>query len=166
MQCRGEIYKYQIANGKLFLDIVEEGKKVVTFVFEKVDSKEYSIDEITIKDNIDLPFVMDKKVLGLWQAVDFIKFEEKKNYQPKKYEGYLIFKQATFNPNGEAIFEATDGFSKKKWTKGKILDKAMMTASDYSIKTIDGETYLFMDWKSGDYTFNGDINGCYVFKKF
>lgn len=166
MQFRGEVYTYEICGNKLFLKITHDGKEDGTYVFEKVDSKEYSSQEIAIKDNLDLPFVMDKKILGLWEAVDFIKFEEKKNYQPKKYEGNLIFRQATFNPNGEAIFEATGGFSKKKWTKGKILDKAMTTVSDYVIKTIDGQTYLIMDWKSGDYTFNGDINGCYVFKKF
>ena len=166
MHFRGEVYKYEIAGNKLFLDVMFNGEKRNTLVFQKVDSKEYSSQEIAIKDNLDLPFVMDKKVLGFWEAVDFIKFEEKKNYQPKKCEDYLALKQATFNPNGEAIFEATGGFSKKKWTKGKIIDKAMTTVSDYVIKTIEGETYLIMDWKSGDYTYQGDIKGCYVFKKF
>jgi bla regulator protein blaR1 len=51
------------------------------------------------------------------------------------------------------------------WTNGLILDKQYKTASKYEIKEIKGDTYLFYEWKSGDYTIWGMQPGYYVLKK-
>jgi len=39
------------------------------------------------------------------------------------------------------------------------------TASKYYIKEIDGTKYLFMEWKSGDYKYRGEVKGYYVLRK-
>jgi len=167
MHYTGNVFKYQIEGNKLFIDFIWDGKKEFTIVYERVDSKEYTYNEISIVDNIDLPFVEDKKVLGLWQVVDCIDFKDKKNYKPREDADKDNFiKSFTFNPNGEVIVESTNSLSKFKWTKGKVINQYQKNAMDYKIKNFDGEIYLIMDWKSGDYTYNGDINCCYVFKKF
>lgn len=41
----------------------------------------------------------------------------------------------------------------------------MSTKSKYQIETINEVEYLFMEWKSGDYTYGGKVPSYYVFKK-
>jgi bla regulator protein BlaR1 len=45
--------------------------------------------------------------------------------------------------------------TKLLWTKGFIIDPIQKTASKYGIKEINGSTYLFYEWKCGDYTLRG-----------
>lgn len=166
-QFRGNVYTYEIVDNKLFLNIVFNNKHENTMIFEKVDSKEYTADEIKIKDNTNLPFAEDKDALGLWLTVDFINFKDKENYLPKKCDEDLFVKSITINPNGEFILENNRGrLLKDNWTKGKIINNSDQTVSNYVIKEINGEKYLILDWKSGDYSYQGDIYVCYVFKKF
>lgn len=136
-------------------------------MFEKVDSKEYNKEEIKIKDDMNLPFIEDKEVIGFWTAVDIINIEDREGYKPNKTNTELFIKNITINPNGEFIFETKDKrLLKDNWTKGKIINTKDVTVSDYIIKEINGEKYLILDWKSGDYSYQGDVNCCYVFKKF
>lgn len=163
----GNVYTYQIEGNKLYLKVVYDNKSETMFVFEKIDSREYTIEEIKIKDKINLPFKEDKKAVGFWTAVDFINVKGKENFAVKDNPKDLFVKSLTINPNGECIFESKGGMLlKNNWTKGKVLCKEDLTASDYEIKEIDCEKYLILDWKSGDYTYQGDVYGCYVFKKF
>lgn len=161
---RGDVFKYEIEDGKLFLN-VECDEVHDTLVFEKVDSKAYTDKAIRIEDNVKLPFVLDKEILGLWTALDFILVENKNDYKPKEKARTQFLKSATFNPNGEVIFESENGLYKNCWTKGKVLNINDKTASEYQIKKIDGKYYLFMDWKSGDYMYQGLVKECIVFKQ-
>lgn len=163
---QGDVYKYEIQDNKLFLNVTFQGEDQGVYVFEKEDSKEYDLDSIKIKDKIDENFKLDKNALGLWVVVDFINIEEKDNYVPKDKSVELYVKSMTINPNGEYIFEVEGELQKDRWTKGKIFDQNDVTASNYIIKEFNGEKYLILDWKSGDYTYQGEIFGCYVFKKF
>ncbi len=162
----GDVMPYSIEGNKLFLDLILGGRKRCTLVFEKVDSKEYTVDEISIVDDVEIPFILDKKALGFWEAVDLIDVQDKKNYSPKDdAKTDLFMKSMTFNPNGIVYFDTRQTLSKLKWTKGKVVNQYQKQVMDYKIKAIGGQTYMILDWKSGDYTFNGDINCCYVFKK-
>ena len=50
------------------------------------------------------------------------------------------------------------------WTKGLILNRNSKTACAYEIRQIDGQEYLFREWKPGDYAFCGRV--CwYVFTR-
>jgi hypothetical protein len=44
-----------------------------------------------------------------------------------------------------------------------LLDARNETAEAYSVKNINGKDYLFVEWKSGDYTFGGRKPYWYVF---
>lgn len=165
MHFSGEVYTYEIEGDKLFLTTRFQGKEREVKVFKKVDSKVYDLREISIKDDINIPFVEDKKVLGYWEVVDYIELKAKRGYKPNTCEKELFLKAMTFNPNGEVIMENKEHIYKNSWSKGKVLNKWCYTASDYSIKKIDGVEYLFMDWKSGDYNYQGQIYGAYVFKR-
>ena len=53
----------------------------------------------------------------------------------------------------------------ENWTKGKVLSKQDKTASGYDLRDINGKTYMFYQWKSGDYTYRGMNPHYYVLKK-
>lgn len=165
---RGLVYKYVIENNKLFLTIVNnDGEYELVCVYEKVDSKEYTEDEIRIKDDVNLPFVDDKNVLGKWNVVGFISIEDKDNFSTdllKKGVDYPL-KGLTFNPQGELLEEFGTNLYKIAWTRNSILKEESQTNSAYEIKTISGKDYLFFEWKSGDYQFGGRVFGCYVLER-
>ncbi len=161
---RGNYYKYSIVDDKLFVEITNTDQDYLhTMVYIKENSKQYTEEEIKIKDNVDLPFELDEKAVGSWIAIDWISIKEKFNYVPKTDDD-LFLKSLSLMPNGDCFRETSKGeISKIKWTKDFILTS--QTASNYIIQEIDGVEYLIMDWKSGDYIFGGEIFGCYVFKK-
>lgn len=53
----------------------------------------------------------------------------------------------------------------REWTKGVIIHHGDKTASRYLIKDIRGATYLFFEWKGGDYTIRQMLPSYYVLKK-
>lgn len=161
---KGNYYKYFIADGKLFVETYDENQDYEhTLVYVKENSKEYTKEEIKIKDNVDLPFQLDEKAVGSWVAIDWISIKEKFSYVPKTSDD-LFLKSLSLLPNGDCFKEFDEGqIDKIKWTKDYILGD--ITASNYIIKEIDNQEYLIMDWKSGDYVFGGIIYGCYVFRK-
>ena len=161
---RGNHYNYSIVDDKLFVEITNEDQEYLhTLVYVKVDNKEYTEDEIQIKDDTNLPFVLDEKAVGSWLAVDYISIKDKFNYNPRIKEN-LFLKGLGLLPNGDCFRELSNGrIDKMRWTKDYILGETIV--SNFTIQEIDGVEYLIMDWKSGDYVFGGKIYGCYVFQK-
>lgn len=165
---KGVHYKYEIDDGKLFLQVfnIDTGDYYFTLVYNKEDSKEYKLEEIERHDNIDLPFVGDEKVLGTWQNIDWVKVNEYNDYKPKISRKKYWLQKLTFLPNGNCIANYNNGTSKPThWTKDYILSKEMRVASKYEIKTFYGEDYLFLEWKSGDYVYAGKIYGYCCLKR-
>lgn len=163
----GRIYKYTIKNNNLFLEIYSpNGEYEITLVYERENSNHYDINDIKLKDNVDLPFIDDEKLAGFWKACDFIEYSKKDSYIPEDNHVEYYLRYLVVKPNGECFFELDDkNIWKINWTKGSILDKKNSINFNYIIKEKDGDLYLIMDWKSGDYTFGKKIHGCYVFKK-
>lgn len=160
---------YEIIDGKLYIAVIDNKTNTVDnyAVYEQVNSKEYRKEEIIVRDNINIPFINDEQVIGFWQAVDYVRnFNE---FEPKqKFWGEELFlKEHVFKPNGKVLisynnYEVIDEID---WSKGVVISKRQETASAYTIKTINNEQYMFVEWKSGDYTFGGEVNGYYVLKK-
>lgn len=162
----GETFTYEIEGNKLYLNVKFANNSNV-LVFEKESSKEYTLEEIEIKDNVDIDFVMDKNAVGLWETVGFVDYEKKENFSLEEICKEKFLKTITINPNGECIYEfKNNALAKRNWSKGKIVNKQAFTVSDYEIKEINGEKYMIVDWKSGDYSYQGYIDICYVLKKF
>ena len=51
------------------------------------------------------------------------------------------------------------------WTSGLVVNKLNKTASKCEIKDIDGETFMFYQWKAGDYIHRGMKPSYYVLRK-
>jgi serine/threonine protein kinase len=111
------------------------------------------------KDNIDLPFVDDPQVIGTWKSVDFVSAIE--NFDPARREmkGDLFLKELTFEPNGKT---AKPWWT---WTKGVLIHHGDQTASRYEIREVKGGTYIFLEWKSGDFTILGRKPAYYVLQR-
>ena len=77
----------------------------------------------------------------------------------------MFLQSLTLSPNGSGIMRLANKDIVIYWTKNKIINKNNATASDFIIKEINGNKYFIMDWKSGDYTFAGRIQLCYVLIK-
>jgi len=85
----------------------------------------------------------------------------------------LYLKSMTILPEGKMAQPVATGIQSDEvtpvkwltWTKGIIMHQGDQTASKYVIKEINGEEYLFFEWKSGDYSIRGQKPYYYVLKK-
>ncbi len=116
--------------------------------------------ESRVIDRTDYPFVDDPAVIGTWNSVDFVDCPSQFNPDERSWQGGELFlKELTFLPDGMMAHESDT------WTQGLVLDHHMKTASRYLIKQSNGETYLFYEWKSGDYVYRKMTPKYYVLKK-
>lgn len=141
-----------------------------TLVLEQLDHKAYTAAEISRRDNVDIPYVRDERVLGDWKAVDYIRSKE--DFSPSESHrspDSLFFKHIHFGEDGEVTSQYGSGIlsgkSNQSWTKGYVLKYRDHTACAYEIVTVDHVDYMLIEWKSGDYLWGGFDPGYYVFVK-
>lgn len=133
----------------------------------RVDNVQYTMRDITRKDNIDLPFVNDEQVLGRWVVYDFLRHRE--DFDPNKQEQSrdFFFKEIEFCENGSCTSvygsKTVRGDNMQVWTKGYVLRKWNSTACAYEIERLGEREYLIIEWKSGDYRWGGFDTDYYVF---
>ncbi len=110
-------------------------------------------------DDINLPFVNDPALPGRWDSVDFVR--DPADFKPgvKLFEGDLYLKKLVFLEGGRT---AAPWWT---WTKGVVMHSGDRTAARYIIKKLNGATYMFFEWKSGDYSFKHRKPEYYVLKK-
>lgn len=111
------------------------------------------------RDNIDLPFIDDPEAVGEWISVDFVEAIDRFNPDKRAMKGELFLKQFTFLPDGKT---ARPWWT---WTKGILIHHGDQTASHYEIRQIKGRFYLFLEWRSGDFTISGRKPPYYVLLK-
>ena len=162
-------FPYEIIDGKMFVGIVDEKTNTIDnyAIYEKENDKHYSKEEIAIKDDTNIPFIMDKEVVGSWVSVDFVANIKDFELNKKQYKQNLFLKKLVFEKDGKLYLEL-DGCSvlySHTWSKGFFINKMSSTVSEYYIKNILGIDIMFIEWKSGDYTFGGKIRGYYVLQR-
>jgi|GEM_PF-364551 len=109
-------------------------------------------------DKIKYPFVDDPDVIGRWVTVDYVNGPDEFSPGQKRWPWDLWLKGITFYKGGTTNWAW-------QWTKGLLIQPYSKTASRYRIKTIDGQQYMFFEWKSGDYTILHRKPEYYVLKK-
>ena len=136
------------------------------FVYEKTDSVSRHERDIGIRDKVDYPFTDDPDVHGKWRTVDFLptKDMELDPEHPRRTADRLYVKEISFNPDGTCVRRMKTGERTLRWTKGIVIDDKVLTASEYEIRNVNEREYLFLEWKSGDYTYGGRVN-VYVFAR-
>ena len=122
------------------------------------------MDEIALKDEIIEDFVIDEKLSGEWETFDLINKIEGFNINGGKDD--LFIKKLLISSTGEVIALTNKRTLTSSYTKGYIKNFCSPdTMSKYIYKDIDNETYLIVEWKSGDYAFGHLLRCYYVFKK-
>jgi len=160
---------YQIIDNKLFVGVLDRETNTIDnyAVYEKVDDKHYLKEEIAIKDDTNIPFIQDERVVGFWDSIDYVDDFDDFVVGQKYWKYDLYLKKYIFDNNGKLFVEY--GNNKMlypiNWSKDVVIDKNNNTVSEYVIKEIDNETIMFVEWKCGDYVHGGQINGYYVLKK-
>ncbi|WP_306599455.1 M56 family metallopeptidase [Geothrix sp. 21YS21S-2] len=123
--------------------------------------------ETRVEDRVDYPFVDDPEVHGAWVAVDFVRTPEA--FDPARIgpAGDFFLSRIEFLDGGKTRFGFRENriSEKSTWTRGLVLSAADKTASAYQIRRMDGATYLFFEWKSGDYTFRAQRPQYYVLRR-
>lgn len=168
-------YTVEMINGHmlLFLEMYDVGSRDDGFctkeiwVYEKTEEKHYtSKEELRKCDRIDYPFVDDAQIKGCWKVRDFVRCKEDFDTEKQNWKKENLFVLAVeFREDGVYEITTKNGTNAvtSTWTKGLVLNKREQTASAYEIKVIDGKEYLFLEWKSGDYSFGGGRINWYVF---
>jgi len=137
------------------------------WIYKKVSDKEFSRNDIRIRDNVDFAFESDVRIIGRWIVNDFVL--EADNFNPSVQnftKEQLFFISAEFKVDGSCIETLEPTVNRTyavEWTKVTLLDKKHELASAYEIRIYDGTEYLFIEWKSGDYEFGGRKPYYYVF---
>lgn len=167
----GQEYKYVIEGNKLYLTITSsiDSNDQKIAVYELVDNKKHTIEDIRIKDDINKEFVPDDAVVGSWKTVDFVGNPNSFNpMKPQCAKDNLSLEKLVFNPEGEIeiSFKGNENPKYSKYTKDYIINLVLPdTLSKYEYQEIDHHTYLIVEWKSGDYVFGKMISGYYVLEK-
>lgn len=112
-----------------------------------------------IVDKTDLPFVDDPAVIGTWKSLDFVADPDQFKPGEKQWKGDLSLKELFFQPNGKTPQPWLT------WTKGMVLHSGDKTASRYTLKEVDDEPFLFIEWKGGDYVAGHKKPSYYVLKR-
>lgn len=161
---------YQIDNDIMYLFVKgNEENEIKIAIYKKIDDKEYTIEDIKVKDNTDIDYIEDKNLVGFWQTVDFI--TNKNSFNPEKIQANstnLPLSKVTFTPNGEVYinYRYNKDIKLAKYTKDYIINFCLSdTLSKYFYQIIDNKKYLIIEWKSGDYVYGRMINGYYVLEK-
>lgn len=167
-------YTTEIYNGEHYMFVEFKsynyihGGTPTVLVLKQIDNKSYTASEIARKDNINMQFVNDEKIIGKWKAYSFIK--NKTDFNPSiKLADEWYWSDVEFKPHGEVIShydwgnEIICGKNMQEWTKGYLLRKWNSSACAYEIQIIDGTEYLIIEWKSGDYRYGGFDTDYYVF---
>ena len=169
----GETYLFLEFKGHNYF----EGGKPEVWVFKKTDSKEYTKKDIRIVDEIPQTPADDSAVMGLWNVCDIVRSVETFDLHNMcafiPYEA-LYWRSAEFLTGGKlrnGFLNSKDGsvtIDKDeiwRWVNGYVICEPRITASKYVIETLEGTEYLFVQWKSGDYSYGGEQPFWYVFRR-
>lgn len=161
--------KYEINGNTMLVNIVDPYDKEFykVAVYNKIDNKKYTIEEIKVKDNTNLNFEEDTKLIGYFKTVDFVKNIADFNPSSKRYNDEFYLEKIIISPDNDciALFNGDEKYSKTiKYTKGNVINLCFEnTVSQY--KFILDDNYIAVEWKSGDYLYNSTVNGYYILKR-
>lgn len=123
-------------------------------------------DKGVIHESMDYKFVTDKDVIGQWTAINFVASIDEFDGKDITKQSFIENSIRNFYDNGrEAHYaEKANGAAVTKWTKGYVWGSDDVI-EEYQIKQLNGKTFMFMQYKSGDYTVRGQKPNYMVYVK-
>jgi hypothetical protein len=125
----------------------------------------------SISESIDYKFVLDQDLIGQWEQIDFVANPNDFDGKDISRKDYVWPVTHNFYNDGKMISTSVNANGGKEtqnhtWTKNYVLNMgANNTVSSYQIKQINGKTFMFVQWKSGDYTIRGQKPSYFVLIK-
>ncbi len=160
---------YEIAdyNGERYLFLAwkttnyRRGGHPETLVLRQLDSRAYTKEEIRRRDDVNLPFIDDVRVLGAWRAHST--FRSREQFDPSGICAGAFWSGIDFAENGSLTMTVGGREVANTWTNGVVLDRRQSLAMAYEIEVVDGKDYLIVEWKNGDHIYGGFVPGYYAF---
>lgn len=118
-------------------------------------------------DKADYPFEPDDSILGQWTSADLVSDPLLFNPAYQQFSE-LNLQSVTFRENGIVEKVSKNGTRQDTWTKGLIMTNYLHEhlSSRCFLATVDGNVYLFYEWKTGDYIYRNSTSFMYyVFTK-
>lgn len=136
-------------------------------VYQQVDTNARTKkDTYEFRDDVNLPFVPDERVLGEWEAVDVIKDPSAFTTNPDKWNKTLPgILGLVFYERGRCAKIRVGNTNWYQYTSGVILDTESEKAEKYTFLQNNGEDYLIVEHKTGDYSYLGEVYSYYVFRR-
>ena len=162
-----EIFEY---NGQTYLrltwlseSILFPDGKETTRIYRKTDSRRYDRgDTFLFRDNTDLPFVPDERLIGTWDVCQFIRKPEE--FDPRQTPEAPIkgmFDRIRCTADGKRYVRVISpiGYQEveHRYTKGLFINNYIPTTEHYEHREFRGVDYLVVEYKTGDYLYGGMI---------
>ncbi len=119
-----------------------------------------------IHESMDYKFVTDKDAIGQWTAINFVASPDEFDGKDTTKQSFIETSIRNFYDNGKEAHYANkaNGAAMTQWTKGYIWGSDD-TICEYVIKQLNGKTFMFVQWKTGDYTVRGQKPNYMVYMK-
>lgn len=162
---------YMFLEMKLDEYYMQNGRPEI-WVLKQTDNIAHTKADIRIKDNTELLFIKDDAVIGKWVVCNIVKEIDSLDPDipnPHFPTHSLFWRTVEFLSDGDCKITYGDNTSYEKphytWTKDYVLAHISGVAERYELKRLKGCDYLFIEWKSGDYSFGGVNPPYYVFRR-
>ena len=167
---KGRKNPYEIQGNLMYVEILypEDNSIYMVAVYEKENDKRYTIDEIRKKDKFNGYYKEDKRLIGFWETVDYLKIGQRFNYKIRRSKDDFELQRLTVNPedNSILIYMKNQGPRISKYTKNYIQNLAEPdTMCNYIYQKINGKEYITVEWKTEDYIYGKKLYGYYVLEK-
>lgn len=114
-------------------------------------------------DDITIPFENDIDVIGKWELIDIVPSEKQFNILKAKSNYTDFLQELYFLPQGQGYWVV------KGWTKGYLLTEcgypSYFYKNKYTIKTVDGQKLLFLEFKDYEHESHGGMPIIWVYKQ-
>ena len=137
-------------------------------VLKKIDSKAYTKYEIMKTDAIPNVPSDDINIIGKWNVCDLVRSPN--SFNPDNMCEFvphdaLYWQNAEFLTGGNIIntfklYQETETHADEphvwRWVNDYVICSPRQTASKYIIQIHNNIEFLFIEWKSGDYSYGGE----------
>lgn len=167
---KGRKNPYEIVDNLMYVEILypEDNSLYMVAVYEKENDKRYTIDEIRKKDKFNGYYREDKKIIGFWKTVDYIKVGQRFNYKIQRCKEEFELQRLTVNPEDNSILIYMKDKEPRisKYTKNYIQNLIVPdTMCNYTYQRINGKEYIIVECKTDDYIYGKKLYGYYVLEK-
>lgn len=109
--------------------------------------------------------IAEPSVIGQWVAVDYVKIVESFDPDQLQYKKNLLLKAMNFTSSGAVYWHFGNGTVKQTTFDDTIAQSVTGHPANFSLKTVKGQDYLFIEWITLSVTKKGQMPCYYVLKR-